>query len=43
MSDGLVPRNAAQAGQTGNQTVFPDQARKLIETAYATGNRYAAL
>jgi integrase len=48
MSDGLVPRNAAQVKAPGPdkpeiRPLSPDQARKLIKTAYATGDRYAAL
>ncbi len=48
MSDGLVPRNAAQVKaprpiKPEIKPLSPDQARKLIETAYSTGNRYAAL
>ncbi len=48
MSDGLVPRNAAQVkaprpAKPEIKPLSPDQARKLIETAYSTGNRYAAL
>ena len=48
MSDGLVPRNAAQVkaprpAKPEIKPLSPDQARKLIETAYSTDNRYAAL
>ena len=48
MSDGLVPRNAAQVkaprpAKPEIRPLSPEQARKLIQTAYSTGNRYAAL
>jgi integrase len=48
MGDGLVPRNAAQVkaprpAKPEIRPLPPDQARKLIATAYATGDRYAAL
>jgi len=48
MGDGLVPRNAAQVkaprpAKPEIKPLSPDQARKLIATAYATGDRYAAL
>jgi integrase len=48
MSDGLVPRNAAQVKAPRPEKpeitpLTPDQARKLIEIAYSTGDRYAAL
>src|SRR5215212_8606200 len=48
VSDGLVPRNAAQvkAPRPEKPEIKPlsqDQARKLIRTAYETGDRYAAL
>jgi integrase len=46
--DGLVPRNAAQVkaprpAKPEIKPLSPDQARKLIEAAYETGDRYAAL
>jgi integrase len=48
VSDGLVPRNAAQVKAPRPEKpeikpLSPDQARKLIATAYGTGDRYAAL
>jgi len=48
VSDGLVQRNAAQVKAPRPEKpeikpLSPDQARKLIATAYETGNRYAAL
>jgi len=48
MGDGLVPRNAAQVkaprpAKPEIKPLSPNQARRLIETAYATGDRYAAL
>jgi len=48
VSDGLVPRNAAQVKAPKPEKpeikpLSPDQARKLIRTAYETGDRYAAL
>jgi integrase len=48
VADGLVPRNAAQVKAPRPEKpeikpLSPDQARKLIATAYATGDRYAAL
>ena len=46
--DGLVPRNAAQVKpprpeKPAIKPLSPDQARKLIATAYATDDRSAAL
>ena len=48
MGDGFVPRNSAQVkpprpDKPGIRLLSPDQARRLVEPAYATGNRYAAL
>jgi integrase len=48
VSDGPLPRNAAQVKAPRPEKpeikpLSPDQARKLIATAYATGDRYAAL
>ena len=48
VSDGLVSRNAAQVKAPRPEKpeikpLSPDQARKLIATAYETGSRYAAL
>lgn len=48
LGDGLVPRNAAQvkAPRPEKPEIKPlssEQARKLIATAYETGDRYAAL
>ena len=48
VSDGLVQRNAAQVKAPRPEKpeirpLSPDQARKLIATAYETGDRYAAL
>lgn len=48
VGDGLVQRNAAQVKaprpeRPEIEPLSPDQARKLIETAYETGSRYAAL
>ncbi len=49
MSDVLIPRNVTDAVKSPRpakpeiKPLSPDQARTLIETAYATGNRYAAL
>ena len=47
-SDGLVHRNAAQVKaprpeQPEIEPLSPDQARKLVVTAYGIGDRYAAL
>jgi integrase len=48
VSDGLVPRNAAQVKAPRPEKpeirpLSPDQARKLIKAAHETGDRYAAL
>ena len=49
MSDGLIPRNVTDAVKSPRpakpeiKPLSPDQARNLIATAYATGDRYAAL
>lgn len=48
MSDGLVQRNAVQVTaprpkKPEIKPLSPDQARKLIQNAYSTGDCYAAL
>ena len=48
VSDGLVQRNGAQVkaprpGKPEIKPLSPDQARKLVKTAYETGDRYTAL
>ena len=48
MSDGLVPRNAANVkaprpAKPEIRPLFPDQARTLIATAHEAGDRFEAL